>query len=168
MDPTDLIVVLVSALVVAALGWFFFAPRRGAVAELDGGVQRVQVTVRGGYSPDVIRVRRGVPVELVFDRRESGDCTSRVVFSDFALSASLQPYAGHPARSICEYPVELKSLAWDMTVEHIARDADGLVNVPEAPGLGLTPNLEAAKPYLLDVEIAVGGKVLYRTPELDW
>ena len=29
--------------------------------------------------------------------------------SHLALSASLQPYAGHPARSICEYPVELKS-----------------------------------------------------------
>jgi L-alanine-DL-glutamate epimerase-like enolase superfamily enzyme len=86
--------------------------------------------------------------------------------SHLALSASLQPFAGHPARSICEYPVELKSLAWDMTVDHITPDADGLINVPEGPGLGLTPNLAAAKPYLLDVEIAVGGKVLYRTPEL--
>ncbi len=53
-----------------------------------------------------------------------------------------------------------------MTVEHIERDANGLVNVPEGPGLGLTPNLKGVKPYLLDVEIVVGGKVLYRTPEL--
>ena len=35
------------------------------------GVQRVEVTVRGGYSPDVIRVRQGVPLEIVFDRQES-------------------------------------------------------------------------------------------------
>ena len=35
--------------------------------------------------------------------------------SHLALSASLQPYAGHPARAICEYPVELKPLAWDIT-----------------------------------------------------
>lgn len=88
--------------------------------------------------------------------------------SHLALSASLQPFAGHPAGSICEYPVELKSLAWDMTQEHILPDANGQVNVPDAPGLGLTPDLEAARPYLLDVEIAVGGKVLYRTPELAW
>jgi L-alanine-DL-glutamate epimerase-like enolase superfamily enzyme len=86
--------------------------------------------------------------------------------SHLALSASLQPYAGHPARSICEYPVELKPLAWDVTHEHITPDANGLVNLPEAPGLGITLNLEAAKRYLLDVEIAVGGNVLYRTPEL--
>ena len=88
--------------------------------------------------------------------------------SHLALSASLQPFAGHPAGAICEYPVELKSLAWDMTQDHILPDANGQVNVPDAPGLGLTPDLEAAKPYLLDVEIAVGGKVLYRTPELAW
>jgi L-alanine-DL-glutamate epimerase-like enolase superfamily enzyme len=86
--------------------------------------------------------------------------------SHLALSASLQPYAGHPAGTICEYPVELKSLAWDITVEHITPDANGFINLPDAPGLGLTPNLEAARPYLLDVEIAVGGKTLYKTPEL--
>ena len=78
--------------------------------------------------------------------------------SHLALSASLQPYAGHPARSICEYPVELKSLAWEMTREHIIPDANGLITLPEAPGLGMTPDLEAAKRYLLDVEIAVGGQ----------
>jgi L-alanine-DL-glutamate epimerase-like enolase superfamily enzyme len=86
--------------------------------------------------------------------------------SHLALSASLQPYAGHPARSICEYPVELKSLAWEMTREHITPDANGLITLPEAPGLGMTPDLEAAQRYLLDVEIAVGGKTLYHTPEL--
>ena len=88
--------------------------------------------------------------------------------SHLALSASLQPFAGHPAGAICEYPVELKSLAWDMTQDHILPDANGQVNVPDAPGLGLMPDLEAAKPYLVDVEIAVGGKVLYRTPDLAW
>ena len=86
--------------------------------------------------------------------------------SHLALSASLQPYAGHPAGAICEYPLELKSLAQEITVEHIERDADGFVRPPEAPGLGMTPNLEAARRYLLDVEISVGGKTLYRTPEL--
>ncbi len=30
----------------------------------------------------------------------------------------------------------------------------------------MTPDLEAARRYLVDVEIAVGGKLLYRTPEL--
>jgi Cu+-exporting ATPase len=92
MSIADIAVVLASAAAIAGLGWFFFAPRRARSAELAGGVQRITVMVRGGYSPDVIRARLGVPLEVVFDRQESGDCTSRVVFGDLAVSASLPAY----------------------------------------------------------------------------
>src|SRR6516225_8530729 len=92
MSVADIVVVIASAAAMAGLGWFFFAPRRARTAELAGGVQRITVTVRGGYSPDVIRARQGVPLELVFDRQESGDCTSRVVFPDLAVSASLPAF----------------------------------------------------------------------------
>jgi Cu+-exporting ATPase len=40
------------------------------LALMADAVQSVAVTERGGYSPDVIRVREGVPVELIFDRQE--------------------------------------------------------------------------------------------------
>src|SRR6266508_316391 len=93
MSVSDIVVLLASAIAVAGLGWFFFAPRRARAAELGDGVQRVEVTVRGGYRPDVIRVRQGVPLEMVFDRQESGECTSRVVFPDFAVSAALPAFA---------------------------------------------------------------------------
>jgi Cu+-exporting ATPase len=92
MSIANIVVVIASAAAMAGLGWFFFAPRRARTAELAGGVQRITVTVRGGYSPDVIRARQGVPLELVFDRQESGDCTSRVVFPDLAVSASLPAF----------------------------------------------------------------------------
>src|SRR6266567_9393602 len=92
MSIADIAVVLASAVAIAGLGWFFFAPRRARSAELAGGVQRITVTVRGGYSPDVIRARLGVPLELIFDRQESGDCTPRVVFPDLAMSAPLPAY----------------------------------------------------------------------------
>ncbi|MFO7167961.1 MAG: mandelate racemase/muconate lactonizing enzyme family protein [Chloroflexota bacterium] len=87
--------------------------------------------------------------------------------SHLALSASLQPYAGLEGHLICEYPVELKPLAWELTREHILPGDDGLVRVPEAPGLGVTPDLAAVEKYLVDVEIVVRGRVLYRTPELE-
>jgi Cu+-exporting ATPase len=89
MDVADGVVLVGAVAVWAALGWFFFGPRRARAAELADGVQRVAVTVRGGYSPDVIRVRQGVPVEVTFDRQESGDCTSRVVFPDLRVFAAL-------------------------------------------------------------------------------
>ncbi|HEU5431862.1 MAG TPA: enolase C-terminal domain-like protein, partial [Thermomicrobiales bacterium] len=87
--------------------------------------------------------------------------------SHLALSASLQPYAGDAPDAICEYPVELKSLAWEITREHLLPDATGRIRPPDAPGLGLTPDLAAAQRYLLDVEITVGERTLYRTPALD-
>jgi Cu+-exporting ATPase len=89
MNTANIIVVLAALAALAGLGWFFFGPRRARAAVLAGGVQRLEVTVKGGYSPEVIRVRQGVPVELTFDRQESGDCTSRVVFPDFRVSAVL-------------------------------------------------------------------------------
>src|SRR6516225_2651020 len=92
MNVGDIIVVVTAVAALAGLGWFFFGPRRARAAELAGGVQRATVTVRGGYSPEVLKVRQGVPVELTFDRQESGDCTSRVVFPDFQVSAALPAY----------------------------------------------------------------------------
>jgi P-type Cu+ transporter len=89
MNAVDIIVILAAMAALAGLGWFFFGPLKATAAVLAGGVQRLEVTVRGGYSPEVIRVRQGVPVELTFDRQESGDCTSRVVFPDFRVSAAL-------------------------------------------------------------------------------
>src|SRR5882757_4622496 len=77
---------------IVVLAWFFFGPKKAHLAEVRGGVQEVEVTVKGVYSPDLIRVRQGVPVRLVFDRREGADCTSRVVFADLAISKSLPAF----------------------------------------------------------------------------
>src|SRR6266498_1670722 len=47
---------------------------------------------QGGYSPNLIRVKEGVPLRLVFDRQENSDCSSRVVFPDFGVSKSLAAF----------------------------------------------------------------------------
>ncbi len=86
--------------------------------------------------------------------------------SNLALSASLQPFAGLELHVICEFPTELKSLAVAMTKNHITPDANGQVRAPDAPGLGIEPDLAGIEPYLVDAEIRVGSQVLYRTPVL--
>jgi P-type Cu+ transporter len=93
MNPADVAVFAGGLILTAAMGWFFFGPKKAHSAELVGNVQEVKVTVKGGYSPDLVRVRQGVPLRIVFDRQESGECTSRVVFPDFALNRSLPAYA---------------------------------------------------------------------------
>jgi L-alanine-DL-glutamate epimerase-like enolase superfamily enzyme len=86
--------------------------------------------------------------------------------SHLALCASLQPYAGLEKHVICEYPFAPKSVAWDMCETHLTPDANGEVTVPSTPGLGITMNPAGIKNYLVDAEISVKGKVLYRTPTL--
>ncbi|MCO5236952.1 MAG: mandelate racemase/muconate lactonizing enzyme family protein [Chitinophagaceae bacterium] len=86
--------------------------------------------------------------------------------SHLALSASLQPYVGLKEDIICEYPVEPKQLALDITTGHIALNKSGEVAVPEKPGLGVDINVKALKPYLVETDIFIKGKRVYSTPDL--
>lgn len=86
--------------------------------------------------------------------------------SHLALSASLQPYAGLSGDEICEYPLSPKPLAVDLTSNHLHRDADGFVSVPNAPGLGIEINRSAVRRYLVDVVIKAGNRVLFDSGSL--
>jgi Cu+-exporting ATPase len=92
MDTAAVAVLLGAALLSALLWWFFFGPKRALQAEAHGDVQEMTVIVKGGYSPALIQVRAGLPLRLVFDRQEGGDCTSRVVFPDFGVSQALPAF----------------------------------------------------------------------------
>lgn len=86
--------------------------------------------------------------------------------SHLALCASLQPFAGLESHRICEYPFAPKSVAWDMSETHLTPDSNGEVNVPAAPGLGITMSADGMRRYLVDVEISVKGKTLYESPKI--
>jgi len=81
--------------------------------------------------------------------------------SHLALSASLQPYAGLRADEICEYPFAPKPLAIELTKNHLDRDREGYVTVPETPGLGIEINPEAVHQYSIDVAIKVKNELLF-------
>ena len=93
MTVTDGVIVLSAVIATGLLAWFFFGPKRSRQAEFEDGVQVVRVTVKGGYNPDLIEVRPGAPVRLIFDRQETGDCSSRVVMPDFKVNAQLPAFA---------------------------------------------------------------------------
>jgi Cu+-exporting ATPase len=92
MTWVQMLVTAVGVGLIATLAWFFFGPKEARRAEVRGGVQEVRITVKGGYSPNLIRVQEGVPLRLVFDRQENSDCSSRVVFPDFGVSKSLAAF----------------------------------------------------------------------------
>lgn len=86
--------------------------------------------------------------------------------SHLALSASLQPYAGMKDHLLCEYPVELTPLAFELTSNHLELNQNGEVSLPRVPGLGMILRLETLKKYLVQTQIVVNHKVVYETPTL--
>jgi Cu+-exporting ATPase len=88
---------------------FFFGRRRTAVAAVSrAGAQEITVVVSGGYSPDLIVARRGVPLRLVFDRRESSPCSDEIVLPDFGVRRALPPFAKTVIEIVPERPGEFE------------------------------------------------------------
>ena len=99
--------------------------------------------------------------------REGVTYVNHTYTSHLALSASLQPYAGLGDHRLAEYPVTPKALAQELTVQHIDRDANGEIWAPAGVGLGIEVNRQSLASYLVETEIRVAGKTVYRTPALD-
>ena len=86
------IALIMALLVTAGVLWFFFAPRKAYRAPLRDDVQEAVVEVKGGYNPAVIEAEAGMPLRLIFDRKEDGECSSHVVFSDFGVDLALPAF----------------------------------------------------------------------------
>ncbi|MBW3087540.1 heavy metal translocating P-type ATPase [Bifidobacterium sp. 82T24] len=93
-----IVALLVAFVLSAGVVWFFLAPRKAYRATMGDGGQEAVIAVQGGYSPSVIEVEAGVPVHLVFDRKETGECSSHVVFPDFGIDRELPPFRSTTVR----------------------------------------------------------------------
>ncbi|MEP7378088.1 MAG: cupredoxin domain-containing protein [Chloroflexota bacterium] len=91
MTLDQVLVTIVGFALVATVAWFFWLkPSRGVLAAtVSDGYQEQMVLVRGGYTPDTIRVAAGKPVRLLFRRDETAVCSEKVVILDFERSADL-------------------------------------------------------------------------------
>ncbi len=90
MNGTDWLVLAGGAAAIAWVNWYFFVagrrPAAAATASSNAGqVQEVTIAVRGGYSPAAVRVRRGAPLRLHFDRQETSGCSEEVVLPAFGI-----------------------------------------------------------------------------------
>jgi len=94
MDTTAIIVTVVGLGLVAFVLWYFFFSARqtaSAVSSSDG-VQAVAITVKGGYSPDIIEVEKGKPVQLSFYRDEENSCSEELLMPDFSIRRDLPAF----------------------------------------------------------------------------
>jgi len=85
----QILVNLVGVALIGGIAWFHWGPREETRAASTGERQEAVVTVKGGYSPDVIVVDAGRPVRLRFTRQESSSCSERVVFDGLEISSLL-------------------------------------------------------------------------------
>ncbi|TGE04281.1 cupredoxin domain-containing protein [Hymenobacter fodinae] len=94
MDTSELIVTLVGLGLIAFVLWYFFFSTHQTVSAVSSatGVQQVDITVQGGYSPAVIEVEKGKPVQLHFHRNEEASCSEEVLFPDFGIRRELPAF----------------------------------------------------------------------------
>ena len=88
----DKVLVLIGAvLLIGFIVWWFFGKRqdRESIATVFDDRQEVEVTVDGGYVPNVVVLEQGVPASIIFNRKDPSGCFNEVMFPDFGIHESL-------------------------------------------------------------------------------
>lgn len=92
--PIDKIFVLFfSVLGIVFTYWFFLMKKESEVVVSDSvdstGSLQVDITVDGGYQPEVISIPFGKTTKLNFLRKDSNNCLEEVVLGDFKIKKFL-------------------------------------------------------------------------------
>ena len=85
------LVLLIGGLAIGFILWWFFGKHATTTvtASAVDDLQQVDVEVKGGYSPEQIVKKKGVPAVLNFTRKDASGCLDHVVFSDFGINQEL-------------------------------------------------------------------------------
>ncbi|MGB7062793.1 MAG: cupredoxin domain-containing protein [Candidatus Zixiibacteriota bacterium] len=105
---TQIMVTVLGVLLIILVNWYFFFSKgkTGQARVETGGIQEVKVIVKGGYSPDVIVVKKGIPVRIDFYRDETAECSDTIVFGDFNIRKPLPAFKTTPIEFTPEKPGE--------------------------------------------------------------
>jgi plastocyanin domain-containing protein len=93
MSAASWVVLIAGIAAIVWVNWYFFAAERRAVsAASTGKAQEVEIEVKGGYDPGVVRLKLGVPARLVFNRQETSPCSEEIVIPAFGVKRFLAPF----------------------------------------------------------------------------
>jgi len=88
---TKILVLVIGLAVIGLIIWWFFGKHAvaSAAATVTDHQQQVDIEVNGGYSPEKVVLKQGVPAVLNFTRQDASSCLDHVVFSDFGINQAL-------------------------------------------------------------------------------
>src|SRR3989344_10646 len=81
MTLDKILIGLLSLAGMAFTYWFFLMKKEEVVSVTDS----VDITVEGGYQPEVISIAKGKTTKINFLRTDPTDCLSEVVLADFKI-----------------------------------------------------------------------------------
>jgi plastocyanin domain-containing protein len=86
-----IIVLIIGLILIGFIVWWFFGKHETQTesAAINNDQQDINVLVKGGYSPEQVVLKQGVPAQLHFKRTDPSSCLDHVVFPDFGINQAL-------------------------------------------------------------------------------
>lgn len=91
MTTIEILVLVASVLLIISILYYFFGPKDDVgQAQTRKGKQTATVVVDGAFIPAEVKLKAGIPAEIIFDRRDKGECTDWVIFDRFPNQANIE------------------------------------------------------------------------------
>ncbi|PCR99846.1 cupredoxin domain-containing protein [Lactococcus fujiensis] len=86
-----IIILIIALLFIAFVIWWFFGKHTSSesTSVLTSNGQEALVTVNGGYNPNTLVLKKGVPAQVTFLRKDPSTCLEEVIFPDFGIHEKL-------------------------------------------------------------------------------
>lgn len=91
MTLAMMIALIIGLGLIALIVWWFFGKHQASVGTAQAGQdeQTATVVVNGGYSPETVVLKQGIPAKVNFEMHDSTACLSHVVFEQLGVNQDL-------------------------------------------------------------------------------
>lgn len=86
-----ILAVIVAIILIVFIIWWFFGKHKETVSQsaVTNDKQEATVVVNGGYSPQTVVLKKGIPAKIMFDMHDNTACLSHVVFDELGVDKDL-------------------------------------------------------------------------------
>ena len=87
--------IIIAIILIGFIIWWFFGKHEEAAGQsaITNDQQEATIVVNGGYSPETVVLKKGIPAKVTFDMRDKTACLSHVVFDELGLDKELTKQA---------------------------------------------------------------------------